>query len=169
MAFQEDPRNRNGRDNRKLDCTSLPQFESIALSENSVSTRSSLSSTYSSSGGLRGDCSFRDRTRGNKADHLLNSVSALKPRRIWHAFPQWSLEFESLTRIQQLVMERVAASAETQSTLAKERLKKAWRHLNVLEKDFSAIEVYLAKKVPLTIRVDIRGLFPYLIHDPFYR
>ena len=66
-------------------------------------------------------------------------------------------------------MEYVAKTAEVESTKAKIRLKRAWRAFNIPEEDFAAIEVYLAKKVPLTIRVDIQDLFPYLIKDPFYR
>ncbi|OEH80497.1 hypothetical protein cyc_04114 [Cyclospora cayetanensis] len=66
-------------------------------------------------------------------------------------------------------MEHVARIAEVESTAAKARLKRGWGVFDIPEADFSAIEVYMAKKVPLTIRVDIQELFPFLLKDPFYR
>lgn len=96
-------------------------------------------------------------------------TSTRPPRRIWEALPSWELEYQALTPVQQRVMEYVAATSATQSSEAKERLKKAWKAFNISENDLSAVEVYLAKKVPLTIRVDIQSLFPYLLGDPFYR
>lgn len=90
-------------------------------------------------------------------------------RRIWDELPAWRLEYEALTPIQQQVMEHVAFNSETESAAAKARLEKTWRGFDISEEDFTKIEVYLAKKVPLTIRIDIQGLFPYLMKDPFYR
>ncbi|CDJ45752.1 hypothetical protein, conserved [Eimeria brunetti] len=90
-------------------------------------------------------------------------------RRIWDELPAWRLEYEGLTAIQKQVMEYVASTSETESAAAKARLINTWGVFNISEQDFSKIELYLAKKVPLTIRIDILGLFPYLLHDPFYR
>lgn len=106
---------------------------------------------------------------GHSANGSSKQPSVRQPRRIWLELPAWKLEFESLTPIQQQVMEYVASTSETQSAAAKIRLKKAWGLFNIPEEDFSAIELYLAKKVPLTIRIDIQGLLPHLMNDPFYR
>lgn len=106
---------------------------------------------------------------GHNAHNSSKQPSVSQARRIWLELPAWKLEFESLTPIQQQVMEYVASTSEAQSAAAKTRLKKAWGLFNVQEEDFSAIELYLAKKVPLTIRIDIQGLLPHLMSDPFYR
>lgn len=98
-----------------------------------------------------------------------SKYSAPRPRRIWDELPGWQLEYEALTPIQKQVMEYVASVGENASAAAKDRLKRTWRGFNISEQDFSMIEVYLAKKVPLTIRIDIQGLVPYLMNDPFYR
>lgn len=165
----------------KLDSTLFQYAQSTGttnpLTASSSLTRCGSDATYLSS--LSEGRTSLDRTgeqaksRGKHSQSL--SASSLKrssttgPVRIWQLLPAWTLEFQALTKIQQRVMQSVAENSQVESIAAKARLERSWRVFNISDEDFSAIEVYLAKKVPLTIRVDIQNLFPHLIRDPFYR
>ncbi|KAL8269808.1 hypothetical protein Esti_006262 [Eimeria stiedai] len=175
------------RTSKDRDALSSPKEQSQMLSSFRLhSTRSSVSTetTNSSSRRRSSESATQSNTQRNSQTGAKASLTTERqastqdpltkrslglPSRIWHALPAWTLEFESLTNIQRKVMEYVAAMAEIESASAKARLKRAWSAFNIPEEDFSAIELYLAKKVPLTIRVDIQGLFPHLLHDSFYR
>ncbi|KAL8439092.1 hypothetical protein Efla_003139 [Eimeria flavescens] len=134
------------------------------------SVRSKQSTQVSSCAGSRRSSSGHESLASNRISHARSAKqSSGRPYRIWEALPAWTLEFQGLTPIQQDVMQYVANVAEVESPAAKARLMKAWSVYNIPEADFVAIEVYLAKKVPLTIRLDIQNLFPHLLYDPFYR
>lgn len=78
-------------------------------------------------------------------------------------------ELRRLTPQQLEVMRYVSEKAERESAEAKDRLRLTWQGFGVGPKDISSIEHYLLHKVPLTVRVDVKSLFPHLLQDNYYR
>ncbi|CDJ36236.1 uncharacterized protein EMH_0053010 [Eimeria mitis] len=161
---------------RDGDRTRSQLLEKSGLHKTSKASKNLASTKHDSSSRSKAESDNQETTKSVRSTPdqcaLVSSLRKSKTvhiPRIWDELPAWRLEYEALTGIQQQVMEYVASNSEAESAAAKARLQKSWAVFNISDQDFSKIELYLAKKVPLTIRVDIQGLFPYLIHDPFYR
>lgn len=181
LSIGKDTWSRSEKTTQNLDSSRLQFTQTAAMTLSSTTATRSLSrsgseATYGNS--LAEGSKVLDRTgeQTMSTENLSQSRSTSSKRssttgpvRIWNALPAWTLEYQALTPIQQRVMQYVAETSEIESAAAKARLERSWRVFNISDEDFSAIEVYLARKVPLTIRVDLRELFPYLIRDPFYR